>query len=246
MLTSASRDGEDSGAEAATAHTRVTWGHVTRPVTASSIERMNADRPSPMRTLAWAAAAGTAAFLAFLPAAMAATWLSDQGGGNLLRLAAMAALWTLLGVAAVVVIGLVLRTIGRPVARLPVVLTTLGALAAAVVQAAIWASAEMRYGPYPEADYIGMSLFLAPAVTVLTGGLVTSIVALGGARIIGAIVAWLAIGAIGAIFLDSLPGIADGISPSGWLAGAAFATATAFALVAAALLARRHRLRPSA
>jgi hypothetical protein len=98
--------------------------------------------------------------------------------------------------------------------------------------------------PYPEFDYIGLSVFLAPAVTVLTGGLVASIVALGSARIIGASVAWLAIGAIGVIFLDSSPGMVDGISNSGWAAGGAFFIATAFALVSAALLTRQRRLRP--
>lgn len=200
---------------------------------------MNAERPSTPRTFVWTVASGAAALLAFLPAATAATWLSDQGGGNLLRHATMAALWTLLGVAAIVAIGLWLRTIDRPIGRLPVLLTAIGALAAGATQVGIWASAEMRYGPYPEADYIGMSLFLAPAVTVLTGGLVASIVALGGARTIGGSVAWLAVGVIGLIVLDSLPGMADGISPAGWAAGGAFVVALAFALVSAALLIRR-------
>jgi hypothetical protein len=207
---------------------------------------MNADRPSLLRILAWAAASSAAAVLALLPAATAATWLSDQGGGNLLRHATMAVVWTFLGVAAMVAIGLWLRTIWLPLGRLPVLLTVAGALAAAVAQAAIWVSAEMRYGPYPEADYIGMSLFLAPAVTVLTGGLVASIVALGSARIIGASLAWLAIGAIAVIFIDSLPGVADGISPAGWPAGGALVVASGFALAAAAYLARLQRLRHSA
>lgn len=203
-------------------------------------------RSATWRAVAWAATGGACAVLAFLPAMTTASWLTDQASaGNPLRLAIAAGLWTVLGVGSVVVIGRLLSVV-RPFDRGSAMLSGVGALAAAGAQAAIWASAEMRYGPYPEADYIGMSLFLAPAITALTGGVVASVVALGSARIIGASVAWLAIGAIGVILLDSSPGMADGISPSGWVAGSAFVIATAFAFGSAALLTRQRRLRPSA
>jgi hypothetical protein len=187
----------------------------------------------------WAATGGTCALLAFLPAMTAASWLTDQlGGTNPLRLAVAAALWTSLGVGSVVVLGRLFGVV-RPLNRGSAMLTAVGALAAAGAQAAIWLSAEVRYGPNPEVDYIGWAVLLTPVLTVLIGALVAFTVARGPARILAAGMAWLAIAAVGFLLLDSLPGVVDGISPAGWLAAPAFAVALSLAALSAVLLLRR-------
>ncbi|CAN5800661.1 hypothetical protein BH24CHL6_BH24CHL6_10750 [soil metagenome] len=191
-----------------------------------------------IRVLVWAVAAVSAATLAFLPAALAGTWVADlTGGGSPVRLGAAMLLWTLLAVGLTIGLARVLLPATLPTGKVVLLVAAAGALVAAMSQAALVLSAEVRYGLF-DTDYVGWAVLLPPALVSLTSGLAATLVTSGAARNVSLAVGWGSLLLLGLLALDSAPGMLDGISPSGWAAGAAFALAGVFALVALGLLTR--------
>jgi hypothetical protein len=199
---------------------------------------------SGLRILGWAVASGGLALLAFLLAATAATALSDWlGGGNPLRVALAIGLWTLGAATLPLLLARALLGDGyaggqaRPIFALVIA----GALAAALAEAALVVSAGIRYGPNFEADYVGLSLLMPPAITVLTACTAAALATRGSARMVCLWGAAAALVGLALLALDSLPGVRDGISESGWSAGLAFALAAAFAVFVIYVLLRLPR-----
>lgn len=194
-----------------------------------------------VREFSWAALSAGLGLLAFLPAAAAGTWLSDQaGGGDVLRLGLAAGLWTLLAAGLTVGLALALPP-ERHFPRRAVALVILaGAAASALAEGGliIWT---VDHYLYPDPDYMGWSIFLPVGLTALTAGAGAALVTGGSARLIAIGVAAGALASLACLAVDSAPGVADGMSDSGPALAAAFAVAAAYASLAIYVLVRSRR-----
>lgn len=195
---------------------------------------------SDVRTLAWAALSGALGVLAFLPAAVAGTWLSDvAAGGDPLRLGLSATIWTLLSAGLTIGLAKVVLLESR-VARPPTLALAVlaGAAVAGLSTGALIIWTVDRYG-YMETDHMGWSILLPVVLAVLTSSVAASLVTLGLARALalGSGIAGLA--GLAFLVVDSAPGALDGISTSGPLLGLAFGAAAAYAALGTYILLRR-------
>lgn len=202
--------------------------------------RENAARPLQVAaTLAWAVVSSSGGLLAFLPAAVTGTWVSDiAGGGDPVRLGAAGAVWTLL--TATLTVGFarfLLRDIRSGMVPLAALLIVSGAAATAIAEAGliIWT---VEHYAYPDPEYMGWSVLLPVGMAALTSAGAASLVTVGLARAI----AWLGTSAtllgLALLALDSAPGAFDGVSESGWALGLAFAASGAYSALVVAVLVR--------
>jgi hypothetical protein len=194
-----------------------------------------------LKEFSWAAMSAGISLLAFLPAAAAGTWLSDQaGGGDVLRLGLAAGLWTLIAASLTFGLALVLLPQGHLPRRAVALLILAGAAASALAESGliIWT---VDHYVYPDPDYMGWSIFLPVGLTALTAGAAAALVTGGTARLIAIVVAAGSLAGLVFLAVDSAPGAADGMSDSGPALAAAFAVAAAYAALAIYVLARAER-----
>ncbi|MDQ3938560.1 MAG: hypothetical protein M3253_07745 [Chloroflexota bacterium] len=192
---------------------------------------------STLRTGAWILLSSLAALLAFLPAAVAGTWLSDTtGGGNPLRLGLTHAMWALLATGLVLGLASVLLPYARVRHALRLVfLVVAGASAAGLAAAGLVIWTEARFGRF-DPEYTGWSFLVPVVLIVLTAGLAASLATTGGARRFAVIGTSAALGALAVLAFQSTPGLLDGLSQDGSAVGMALAAAAAYALVAVGVL----------
>jgi len=180
--------------------------------------------------------------LAFAPAAAAGSVMSSLAGGNdVVRLATAVGLWATLAGGVTVFFGrlLLVERIAIKPAELALVLIA-GGVAAAVAEGGVVAWMIDHYGKI-QSEVAGLGYVIAIAFALLTSATAAALVAVGTARAIS--LAAVAVATAGVVFAaaSNLPGVSDGISPSGPALALSFGAAGAYTILANFLLLRTRR-----
>ncbi|HWH24883.1 MAG TPA: hypothetical protein VNW68_08340 [Candidatus Limnocylindria bacterium] len=201
-----------------------------------------------LRVLAWAVASTVMALASFVIAAVAGSVLSGLlGGTTAVRLGAALAAWVPLATAAplIVAAGMIPEALRGATTRSLAIVIALGTVTAGASAGLLVLSAEARYAIY-DSEYVGLSQLIPPAVVLLAACTSTALAMTGAARAVSIGGMAVAIGGLLLLWLDSLPGLADGISQSGVPAALAFLSSAAFGGMCLSIVVRRRWLLPRA
>lgn len=199
--------------------------------------------PVAIRTLAWVVASAVLGVLALAPAFVVGSWASDLTGGiDAVRLGVAAGVWALLAGGMTVAVARLLLTERASAQPHELALALFGgAVAASVAEGGVIVWMIDHYGMI-QSEVAGLSYFIAIDLALLTSSVAAVLIAVGAARVVAMSAVVVAIAGVVLAAASNLPGISDGISPSGPALMLSFGASGGYAVMAISLLLRvRHR-----
>lgn len=198
--------------------------------------------PVAIRTLVWVVASAVLGVLALAPAVVVGLWASDLTGGiDAARLGVAAGVWALMAGGTTVALARLLLT-ERASAKPHELAGGLfgGAVASAAAEGGVIAWMIDHYGQI-QSEVAALSYFIAIDLALLTSSVAAVLVTVGAARAVGLSAAVVALMGLVLAAVSNLPGIADGISPSGPALMVSFGASGSYAVLASYLVLRPRR-----
>lgn len=194
-----------------------------------------------IRILVWVVASAVLGALALAPAFVVGLWASQSGGSDVARVGVAAGVWALLAGGITVALARLLLTERASVKPLDLALVLVGgSIAAAVAEGGVIAWMIGSYGLI-QSEVAGMSYLVAIDLALLTSSLAAALVTVGVARAVALLVTGVAVAGIALSAASNLPGISDGIGPSGPALMLSFGAWVGYAVLAISLVLRVRR-----